>query len=91
MQATDLSALQAQVLWAIFFLSLLFGVVIRGTRFCTMGAVSDIVNMGSWTRMRQWAVAIGVAMIGFATLVYFKQIDPVAVIYALGLFLSQGW
>lgn len=82
MLITEFSALQVQVLWASFFLSLLFGVVTQTTHFCTMGAMSDIISMGSWTRMRQWIMAIGVAMIGFASLVYFKQIDPDAVVYA---------
>ena len=29
-----------------------------------MGAVSDIVNMGSWGRMRMWLLAIAVAILG---------------------------
>jgi Cu/Ag efflux pump CusA len=31
-----------------------------------MGAVSDAILMGSMTRMRQWALALVVAMLGFA-------------------------
>ena len=38
--------------------------------------------MGDWTRMRQWAMAIGVAMIGFAALVAAGQIDPAKTLYA---------
>jgi hypothetical protein len=34
-----------------------------------MGAVADIVSVGDWTRMRMWALAIGVAMIGFNAMV----------------------
>jgi len=30
------------------------------THFCTMGAVSDVVNMGDWNRMRMWLLAIAV-------------------------------
>jgi uncharacterized membrane protein YedE/YeeE len=82
MQASDLSALSAQVLWAAFILSALFGAIAQRTHFCTMGAVSDVVNMGDWTRMRQWGMAIGVAMIGFAVLAATGQIDPSKTLYA---------
>ncbi len=76
MQTPDISALGTLVLGASFFLSLLFGAVVQRTHFCTMGAVSDVVNMGDWTRMRQWGLAIGVAMAGFALLAYGGYIDP---------------
>ena len=76
MQISELSGLTTKVLWAAFLLSALFGAIAQRTHFCTMGAVSDIVNMGDWTRMRQWALAIGVAMIGFAALGYLGFIDP---------------
>ena len=76
MQSLDISALNTLVLSASFLLSLLFGVLAQSTHFCTMGAISDVVNMGDWTRMRQWALAIGVAMVGFALLAYTGQIDP---------------
>jgi uncharacterized membrane protein YedE/YeeE len=76
MQTPDISALNTLVLSASFLLSLLFGAIAQRTHFCTMGAVSDVVNMGDWTRMRQWGLAIGVAMIGFALLAYTGLIDP---------------
>ena len=34
-----------------------------------MGAVADIVNIGDWSRMRMWVLAIGVAMLGFNAMV----------------------
>ncbi len=82
MQASDLSMLNTQVLWAAFLLSAVFGAITQRTHFCTMGAVSDVVNMGDWTRMRQWGMAIGVAMIGFAVLAYTGLIDPAKTIHA---------
>lgn len=82
MQATDISLLTTQVLWANFCLALVFGAIVQRTHFCTMGAVSDVVNMGDWTRMRQWAFAVGVAMIGFAVLAFVGLIDPTKTIYA---------
>lgn len=82
MQSIDLATLNTQVLLATFFLSIIFGAITQRSHFCTMGAVSDIVNMGDWTRMRQWAFAVGVAMIGFGCLVYAGWVDPSRVIYA---------
>ena len=41
-----------------------FGAVANKTNFCTMGAVSDWVNMGDKNRMRMWLLAIAVAVIG---------------------------
>lgn len=51
-----------------FLLAFLFGAVANKTNFCTMGAVSDWVNMGDTSRMRMWLLAIGVAIIGAAAL-----------------------
>lgn len=82
MQASELTALTSQVLWASFVVSLVFGLIAQRTHFCTMGAISDVVNMGDWTRMRQWALAVGVAMIGFASMVYAGWIDPAKSVYA---------
>ena len=47
-----------------FVLAFIFGAVANRTNFCTMGAVSDVVNMGSWGRMRMWLLAIAVAILG---------------------------
>ena len=82
MHASDVPLLTTQVLWAAFVLSLIFGAIAQRTHFCTMGAVSDVVNMGDWTRMRQWGLAIGVAMIGFAALAYGGLIDPAKTLYS---------
>src|SRR5690349_24433804 len=69
MQDIDIGALATQVLWIAFALSVVLGAIMQRTHFCTMGAVSDIVNMGDWARMRMWVMAMGVAMIGFNTMV----------------------
>jgi uncharacterized membrane protein YedE/YeeE len=69
MQESDLPGLVQQVLWAAFALSVVFGAIAQRTHFCTMGAVADIVNIGDWSRMRMWLLAVGVAMIGFNTMV----------------------
>ena len=56
--------LGATVAWCGFALGLVFGAVGNKANFCTMGAVSDIVNMGDWGRMRMWLLAIAVAIAG---------------------------
>jgi uncharacterized membrane protein YedE/YeeE len=87
MDTSQLNALTTQVLWAGFIASMIFGAITQRTHFCTMGAVSDIVNMGDWTRMRVWAMAIGVAMIGFYGLAAAGLIDPAKALYASNRFL----
>ena len=82
MQDLDLKALSTHVLWAAFALSVMFGAIAQRTHFCTMGAVADIVNMGDWTRMRMWAMAIGVAMIGFNLMVALGWVDASKSFYA---------
>lgn len=56
------------VLWLAFAVAFIFGAIGQKTHFCTMGAVSDVVNMGDWNRMRMWLLAIGVAVLGAAAL-----------------------
>jgi uncharacterized membrane protein YedE/YeeE len=82
MATPELSALATQVLWAAFLLSAAFGAIAQRTRFCTMGAVSDAVNLGDYTRLRQWALAAGVAMLGFWALALAGQIDPARTLYS---------
>jgi uncharacterized protein len=78
----DPSAIAAQVLWAAFALAFVFGAIAQRTHFCTMGAVADIVNIGDWSRMRMWALAIGVAMIGFNSMVAIGWLDAGKSLYA---------
>src|SRR3989304_1058633 len=52
------------VVWSAFALAFVFGAVGNKTNFCTMGAVSDWVNMGDSSRLRMWLLAIGVAILG---------------------------
>lgn len=58
-----------------FVLAFVFGAVANRTNFCTMGAISDVVNMGHWGRVRMWLLAIAVAMIGASLLSYFGLVD----------------
>ncbi len=58
------SSLAATVAWGAFLISFVLGAISARTQFCTLGAVSDIVNMGEWTRMRMWVLAMAVAILG---------------------------
>jgi len=68
------------VLWGLG-LGIIFGFIGSKTNFCTMGAVSDVVNMGSWGRMRAWILAIAVAIIGTNLLSYYGYLDLSKTIY----------
>jgi uncharacterized membrane protein YedE/YeeE len=59
---------QSVLLWSTFAIALVMGAVVNKTNFCTMGAVSDAVNMGDWGRMRAWLLAIAVALVGVVVL-----------------------
>lgn len=63
MSATSASFANIVVLGSLA-LGAVFGFVANRSNFCTMGAISDIVNMGDWTRMRMWVLAIAVAILG---------------------------
>lgn len=71
----DVSSLVNTIVWWGFGLGFVFGFIANKTNFCTMGAVSDVVNMGHWGRMRAWLLAIAVAMIGTNALAYFGYLD----------------
>ena len=47
-----------------------------------MGAISDIVNIGDWGRMRMWLLAMAVAMLGTTGLQLAGAIDVSKTIYA---------
>jgi uncharacterized protein len=64
MNEVNPASLAPIVAWGGFVLAFIFGFVGNKTDFCTMGAVSDVVNMGDWNRMRMWLLAIAVAIIG---------------------------
>ena len=63
-------------LWSAFIVAFIMGAVANKTNFCTMGAVSDWVNIGDTGRFRAWLLAIAVAVIGVALLEYFGLAKP---------------
>jgi len=66
----DFSSAHLTVLLSIFAIALIMGAVVNKSNFCTMGAVSDMVNIGDNSRMRAWFLAMAVAIIG---VVIFEQ------------------
>lgn len=80
-----LLALEHQLLWAALALGLwlTFGAMAQRTHFCTMGAIADVLNIGDWSRLRMWALAAGVAMIGFNTMVALGWVKAADSVYAV--------
>ncbi|MEW6163874.1 MAG: YeeE/YedE family protein [Pseudomonadota bacterium] len=82
MSEIDVATITSKVIWWGFGLGLIFGFFANKTNFCTMGAVSDVVNMGDWGRMRAWLLAIAVAIIGTNVLAYTGAIHLEKTIYS---------
>lgn len=78
----DATHLATLVVGLAFALAFVFGAIAQRVNFCTMGAISDIVNFGDWQRMRMWILAIAVAIIGTAALQASGLIDTGKSIYA---------
>ena len=71
-----------------FLVGIVFGAVVNKTNFCTMGAVSDWINMGSKGRLRSWFLAIGIATLVTQLLQYRGIIDLSEAVYLTPNF---GW
>ena len=82
MSEADLARLVPYVTGGAFLLAFIFGAVANKTNFCTMGAVSDWINMGDTSRMRMWLLAIAVAILGAAGLQLSGLIEVHNSIYA---------
>ncbi len=64
----------------------MLGLAARMGRFCTLGAIEDVIYGGTWTRARMWGVALGAAiLLTFAAQAAgFAQIDQ-------SFYLSNTW
>jgi len=71
-----------------FLVGIVFGAVVNKTNFCTMGAVSDWVNMGNKGRLRAWFLAIGIAVLVTQVMQFKGMIDIDQSIYLTPNF---GW
>ncbi|NNK78134.1 MAG: YeeE/YedE family protein [Litoreibacter sp.] len=65
---------------------LALGLAARLGRFCTLGAIEDLLYGGSDVRLRMWGVAIGVGVIGTYALHAVGYLD-----LGTSLYLSQTW
>ena len=59
MNEANPAQLASVVVWGSLAVAFVFGAVANRTHFCTMGAVSDIMVMDDWNRMRMWLMAHG--------------------------------
>ncbi|WP_292291789.1 YeeE/YedE family protein [Marivita sp.] len=68
------------------FGGILLGLAARLGRFCTLGAIEDLLYGGSDTRLRMWGIAIGIAVLGSFGLMAAGVIDGGTTYY-----LSIAW
>lgn len=76
----ELGTIHKVAVWG-FALAAIFGAIAYRTNFCTMGAISDWVNFGDKSRLRAWALGIGVAVLGTQGLVLAGIVDLGGAIY----------
>jgi uncharacterized protein len=82
--------LAQMVAWMGFVLAFIFGYIANKTSFCTMGAVSDVVNMGEWGRMRAWLLGIAIAILGTNLLAFYGLLDLGQTYYTRGTVYWMG-
>ena len=75
-----LSESQAVALVGMFG-GLLLGLAARLGRFCTLGAIEDALYGGSDTRLRMWALAVGIAVTGSFALIGAGLLDETESFY----------
>jgi uncharacterized membrane protein YedE/YeeE len=81
MDTVDISFISQKALWATFVVTLLLGAIMQRTSFCTMGAIADLYVMSNLSRLRQWFLAIGIAILGVMLMSSFGLIDITKSIY----------
>ena len=86
MPNTDLAITSTLVVAWSFALAFACGVIMQRTSFCTMGGISDAVTFGDWTRLRQWLLAIAVAILGTGVLAATGVIDTADAFYTSARF-----
>jgi uncharacterized membrane protein YedE/YeeE len=86
MELTQIASQTQLILWLGLVLGIAFGALMQRTHFCTMGAVADAVNFGSWGRARMAALAVAVAILGTQALSALGIIDLSKSIYTGGRF-----
>ena len=75
-------ASESQLVTAVgLFGGILLGLAARLGRFCTLGAIEDLLYGGSDVRLRMWALAIGVAVMGSFALMGAGMLDGAETYY----------
>jgi uncharacterized membrane protein YedE/YeeE len=64
----------------------MLGLAARLGRFCTLGAIEDMLYAGSSLRLRMWGIAVGVAVIGSFALMQAGMLDAPRAVY-----FQAGW
>ena len=64
-----------------FAVGVAFGAIGQATRFCTMGALSDLFCFGDATRLRMWLTSIAIAMLATQAAIVSGIIDLSASVY----------
>jgi uncharacterized protein len=64
----DFASAQSFLLTAGFVIAFIMGAIVNKTHFCTMGAISDWINMEHTGRFRAWGLAIAIALLGVVVL-----------------------
>jgi uncharacterized membrane protein YedE/YeeE len=75
------AALATTVVWCGFGLGIALGFLMQKSRFCTMGAIADVVNFGDWSRARMWMAAVAVALLGVTAMTAAGWIAPAKSLY----------
>ncbi len=81
MSIEQLQLLSQTVQGLTFLVALVLGFILQRSHFCSMGAVSDWLMMGSPARAKQWALALAVATLGWAALQGVWGLDPLQTVY----------
>jgi hypothetical protein len=64
----DFASAQSFLLTSGFVIAFIMGAIVNKTHFCTMGAISDWINMEHTGRFRAWGLAIAIALLGVVVL-----------------------
>lgn len=70
----ELTPIIQVIVWG-FVIAVVLGIIVNKTNFCTMGSVSDLVNMNDTGRLWSWVLAFTVAMAGVLLMEGFGIVD----------------
>ncbi|MEC9205620.1 MAG: YeeE/YedE family protein [Pseudomonadota bacterium] len=65
----------SKLLIYIGILGFILGFIVHKTNFCTMGAISDWVNIGDLNRFKAWMLATAIAVLGVSILEFIEFIN----------------